>query len=111
MAKNIYTLQQYKLIIDNKEVWLFEVRAYSTDWNALHYFGNGICKGLKPCIEELQVSKKEAINRKKDMEEYMLKTGREIYNQNKHGLLSIDYTWAYDEETKTNVGTLKEREQ
>lgn len=109
MAKNVYTLQHYKLIIDNKEVWLFEVRAYSTDWNALYYFGEGICKGLKPCIEELQISRKEAIKRKKEMEEYMLKTGREICDQNKHGLLSIDYTWAYDEIERAYVGKLKEQ--
>ena len=109
MAKNVYTLQHYKLIIDNKEVWLFEVRAYSTDWNALYYFGTGICKGLKPCIEELQVNKKEATERKKDMEEYMLKTDREIYDYKKHGLLSIDYTWEYDETECAYIGTLKEQ--
>lgn len=109
MAKNIYTLQHYKMKINDKEVWHFQVKGYSTDWNALYHFGEGICKGLKPCIEEFQISRKEAINRKKDMEEYMLKTGREIYDQKKHGLLSIDYTWAYDKTERAYIGALKEQ--
>ena len=107
MAKNIYTLQHYKMIIDNKEVWYFDVRGYSTDWNALYHFGEGIGKDLKPLIEEFQTSRKAAIERKKDMEEYMLKTGREIYDYKKHGILYMDYFWTYDEAEKAYVGKSK----
>lgn len=108
MAKNIYTLQHYKMKINNKEVWHFQAKGYSTDWNALHHFGEGICKGLRPCIEEFQISRKEAIKRKKEMEEYMLKTGREIYDQEKYGIIYMNWNWTYDETEGAYIGTLAE---
>ena len=107
MAKNIYTLQHYKMNINGEETWSFEIKTYSTYANILHSWGKSICKGLEPCIEEFIPSKKEAFERKKDMGEYMLGTGRKLWNYQKLGM-HRDYNWEYDETERSYIGTPKE---
>lgn len=52
MAQNIYTLQHYKFIIGDKEVWDFQVKAYQIGRNWKKYFGQSYYAYVEPCVEE-----------------------------------------------------------
>lgn len=107
MAKNIYTFQQYILNINGKQVWIFRVKAYPKNNNALFTFGKSEYGNITPYSENFLSSKKEGEQRKESMEKYMLETGREVWGYRKHGLLN-DYTWEFNEEDRTNYATPKE---
>ena len=60
MAKNIYTLQQYKMNINGEEFFFFTTEYYLTEYeNALFSFGKStICEDIKPFSETFQINKK-----------------------------------------------------
>lgn len=111
MAKNIYTLQQYVLKINNKEVHYFEIKAYKAEYeNALFSFGkSNYCSKIKPYTEDFLTSKKRGEEWKQGLEESIKKCeDYELYNYKQHGFLE-DYNWQWNEEERTNYGTLKEK--
>lgn len=111
MAKNIYTLQQYIFKINDKEVHFFEIKAYKAEYeNALFSFGkSNLCSKIKPYAEDFLTSKKQGEEWKQGLEKSVEKCkDYELYNYEQHGFLN-NYDWKYDEETKTNIGTLKEQ--
>lgn len=92
MARNIYTLQHYKFIIGDKEVWDFQVKAYQIGRNWKKYFGASYYAYVEPCIEEFFISRAEAQRARERLKKYMLETGRENWTFRKHGVTN-DYTW------------------
>lgn len=113
MAKNIYTLQQYVFKINNKEVHYFEIKAYKVGYeNALFSFGkSNLCSKIKPYTEDFTITKKQAEEYKKGLEQSVEKCkDYELYNYKQHGFLE-DYSWEWNEKERINYGTKKEREQ
>lgn len=110
MAKKIYTLQHYKMNINDEEVWQFAIVAYPTFGNALNVFGKSYCSEIKLCIEEFMSSRAEARRELEKIEKYMLETRRKIFNYKDYGSPE-DYNWDWNEEERTNYGTLKNKEQ
>lgn len=109
--KYIYTMQEYKLKINDKIVWYFRVQGYKVGYSLLSaYEANKKAGMLLPCVEYFLESKTSGIFKIAGLQNMVKENGDEVYDTDVHGLLS-NYDWKYDEETKTNVGTLKEREQ
>lgn len=106
MAKNFYTLQEYIMKINGKEVVEFRVKAYKQHYNALFTFGKSEYGKITPYAEEFLTSKKEGEERKQKMEQFLLDTGREVWNYKKHGVFE-DYTWEFNKKDRVNYGTLK----
>lgn len=109
--KYIYTMQEYKLKINDKIVWYFRVQGYKVGYSLLSaYEANKKAGMLLPCVEYFLESKTSGIFKIAGLQNMVKENGDEVYDTDVYGLLS-NYDWKYDEETKTNVGTLKEREQ
>ena len=109
MAKNIYTLRKYKLKINDKIVWYFMVKDYKVGYSLLSaYNANKKAGMLLPCTEYFLENKKSGINHIHGLEKMVKEDGDEVYDIRVHGLLH-NYNWEYDEETETNIGTLKEQ--
>lgn len=111
MNKKIYTLQQYKMIINGKEVFYFTTEYYLTEYeNALFSFGKStICKDIKPFAEIFQINKKQAEMARAGLENcFERDPDCELWTFSQHGAFS-DYDWQWNEEEKANYGTLKEK--
>ena len=78
MNKKIYTLQQYKMIINGKEVFYFTTEYYLAEYeNALFSFGKStICKDIKPFAEIFQINKKQAEMARAGLEKLFYKRPR-----------------------------------
>lgn len=111
MNKKIYTLQQYKMIINGKEVFYFTTEYYLAEYeNALFSFGKStICKDIKPFAEIFQINKKQAEMARAGLENCFVRDPDcELWTFSQHGAFS-DYDWQWNEEEKANYGTLKEK--
>ena len=111
MSKSIYTLQQYKMIIDGEEFFHFTTKYYLAEYeNALFSFGKStICKDIRPFSETFQAGKRQAEETRKGLENsFEADPDYKLWYFTKQGAFS-DYDWQWNEETKTNIGTLKEQ--
>lgn len=111
MNKKIYTLQQYKMIINGKEVFYFTTEYYLAEYeNALFSFGKStICKDIKPFAEIFQINKKQAEMARAGLENCFIRDQDcELWTFSQHGVFS-DYDWQWNEEERANYGTLKEK--
>ncbi len=110
MNKKIYTLQQYKMVINGEEFFHFTTKYYLTEYeNALFSFGKStICKDIRPFSETFQTNKKQAEEVKKGLENsFDSDPDYKLWHFTEQGAFS-DYDWQWNEEEKTNYGTLKE---
>lgn len=113
MAKNIYTLQQYKMIINGEEFFHFTTKYYLTEYeNALFSFGkSNICEDIKPFSETFQTNKKQAEETRKGLENsFESDPDYKLWYFTKQGAFS-DYDWQWNEEERINYGIKKEKEQ
>lgn len=111
MNKKIYTLQQYKMNINGKEVFYFTTEYYLTEYeNALFSFGKStICKDIKPFAEIFQINKKQAEMARAGLENcFERDPDCELWTFSQHGAFS-DYDWQWNEEEKANYGTKREQ--
>ena len=108
--KYIYTMREYKLKINDKIVWYFRVQGYKVGYSLLSaYEANKKKAGmLLPCVEYFLESKTSGISKIAGLQNMVKEDGDEVYDIDVHGSLN-NYDWRYDEETKTNIGTLKEQ--
>lgn len=105
--RNIYTLKQYIMNIDGKQIWTYEIKEYELHTELIEKIGKTHQSGIKPYIECYCPTRKNAEKWKLKLEKRdTLATDRELYDLKKHGLLT-DYDWEYDEIKCVNYGTLK----
>lgn len=107
--KYIYTMQEYKLKINDKIVWYFRVQGYKVGYSLLSaYEANKKSWNAFTLRGIFLESKTSGISKITGLQNMVKEDGDEVYDTDVHGLLS-NYDWKYDEETKTNIGTLKEQ--
>lgn len=110
MAKNIYTLQQYKMIINGETFFHFTTKNYLAEYeNALFSFGKSTsCEGIKPSSETFQATKRQAEENKKGLDNsFEGDPDYKLWHFSEQGVFN-DYDWEWNEEERANYGTLKE---
>lgn len=112
MSSNIYTLQQYKMVINGEEFFHFTTKYYLTEYeNALFSFGKSTsCEDIRPFSETFQANKKQAEIVRKDLEDcFESDPDYKLWYFTEQGAFS-DYDWQWNEEEKANYGIKKGEE-